>query len=59
MQVFGLRMGGQGMIIRHKEEAIVLVLHFYKILHRSKIIPQVKVPCRSDSAQYCIHPAKL
>jgi hypothetical protein len=43
-------MRGQGVVISHKKETPVLVLHLHKILYSSKIIPQVKFAGRPDSA---------
>jgi len=58
VQVHRSGVGGQGMIIRNEEEALVLMLHLDKIPECTKVVSKVQVPGRPDSAYDCIHGGK-
>jgi len=45
----------QGMQIGNEKIGIMMMLHLDKIFHRTEVISQVKVSCRSYSAYYCWH----
>jgi hypothetical protein len=41
--------------IGDEEEAVVILLHLYKVCYCSKIISQVQVAGGADAAHYCFH----
>ena len=59
MQVGRVGVGCEQMVVCHKEITFGLLLKPYKIFQSSEIAPQVQVACRTHSADYGFHVAKL
>ncbi len=52
LKVFGRRMGSQGMYVSNKKVAVVIILHFHKAPHCTKIVAQVQVTGWPDTAYH-------